>query len=616
MALAVGITSALYAQVQRRVLVEQFTQASCGPCAVTNPGFNALLDANETKVTQIKYQTSWPGVDPMNAHNPTQVATRVGYYNVSGVPDCAVGGNDYNGHPGSVTQSTIDGAYNSVMSPMEVKVSHIISNDTVFVHAVFTALQPVTGTLKGHVVITERAIIFANAPGSNGEKEFFGVMKKMLPSDQGTSLGASMNAGDSIVVDAFWKMANVYNTAEIGVVAFAQNDVDKYVYQSEYSEPLPLALDAKAIDLAGLGYTCNTSVSPVLTVENTGATTITSIDYEYKVGNGAAVPQAWAGSLAPGATVTLNLPAVTVANGKNTLSATIKNINGVIDPNAFGNTFAGNIYAFTNPSVMTPVVQGFTAVAMPSDWTVDNPDNNQTWTRVASNAYGAQGTGSTRIDFYNITAGGIDYLVSPKFDLSGLTAPVGLNFDMAHKRYSAQYTDQLDIMISTDCGTTWNLIWSKSGAQLATTTGFTTAAYAPVAADWKAQSINLDSYIGQPNVLVSFKGLSGYGNNLFLDNINVAQGLSINDNALNNSISISPNPSNNGLFTLNFDLDKSTISEISVFDAQGKEVMNFELKRNLNGNFLLDLSNQAAGLYRISLNVDGKLATKQVSIVK
>src|SRR5258706_16343823 len=59
-----------YGQSQRLVLCEEFTQASCPPCAAQNPAYNTLLNANPTKVVAIKHQTSWPGVDPMNAQNP------------------------------------------------------------------------------------------------------------------------------------------------------------------------------------------------------------------------------------------------------------------------------------------------------------------------------------------------------------------------------------------------------------------------------------------------------------------------------------------------------------------------------------------------------------------
>ena len=104
--------------------MEEFTQASCPPCAVTNPGFNALLDANSDKIVSIKYQTSWPGFDPMNLHNPTQVQTRVTYYNVTGVPNAEEDGNAFNDHPGVFEQSDIDSRY-VVPSPFEQKMSFV-----------------------------------------------------------------------------------------------------------------------------------------------------------------------------------------------------------------------------------------------------------------------------------------------------------------------------------------------------------------------------------------------------------------------------------------------------------------------------------------------------------
>ncbi|MBK7174785.1 MAG: hypothetical protein IPH84_16485 [Bacteroidales bacterium] len=35
-----------FAQTQRYVIVEEFTNASCGPCAAQNPAFQALMAAN------------------------------------------------------------------------------------------------------------------------------------------------------------------------------------------------------------------------------------------------------------------------------------------------------------------------------------------------------------------------------------------------------------------------------------------------------------------------------------------------------------------------------------------------------------------------------------------
>jgi hypothetical protein len=45
----------LFGQTQRLVLIEEATNASCGPCASQNPAFDALLNQNRDKLTAIKY---------------------------------------------------------------------------------------------------------------------------------------------------------------------------------------------------------------------------------------------------------------------------------------------------------------------------------------------------------------------------------------------------------------------------------------------------------------------------------------------------------------------------------------------------------------------------------
>ena len=73
-----AFSGTLFAQAKHFAMFEHFTQASCGPCAAQNPAMQATLNANVGRVHHIAYHTSWPGVDPMNAYNPTQVADRAG----------------------------------------------------------------------------------------------------------------------------------------------------------------------------------------------------------------------------------------------------------------------------------------------------------------------------------------------------------------------------------------------------------------------------------------------------------------------------------------------------------------------------------------------------------
>jgi hypothetical protein len=241
---------------QRLVLLEHFTQASCGPCAVQNPALNALLDNNLTKVVAIKYQTSWPGTDPMNAANPTEVASRVTYYNVTGVPNSVLDGNFYNGSPGGVTQTKIN-SRNSVAPGVNTRVSYFVKdntaplNDSMVVSATVKATTQVPAGYILQIAAIEREIEFATAPGTNGEKKFESVMKKMLPGASGTTLPA-IAAGDSVTYTYKFSLVRsngtdvYYNLGQASAVAFVQNNTTKEVLGAAYDEPRPWLAVARA----------------------------------------------------------------------------------------------------------------------------------------------------------------------------------------------------------------------------------------------------------------------------------------------------------------------------------------------------------------------------------
>ena len=238
--LAMGAT----AQTQRLVLVEEFTQASCGPCAAANPSFNALLANNSSKVVSIKYQTSWPGVDPMNAQYPTGVSARVSYYGVQSVPYAvmdgeAVTGGSYTGAPGGLTTAKINTEY-AVPAPFYVNVSHYLDSDldSIFITATITAAQAYTGTgyLRGHVVLVEKHIDFTTPPGSNGETDFYSVCRRMYPSHTGTSLPMVWNPGDDSTITIKTALPSyIYDIDQLAVVAFVQDNGTKEVLQAGYS---------------------------------------------------------------------------------------------------------------------------------------------------------------------------------------------------------------------------------------------------------------------------------------------------------------------------------------------------------------------------------------------
>jgi len=236
-------------EAQRMVLLEHFTQASCPPCATYNPALNSLLDQNLDKVVAIKYQTSWPGTDPMNADNPSDVGTRVNYYGVSGVPNSVMDGNYYNGSPTGVNQGKINTRGNT-SAKVKTTVSYTLIDkpapvkDSMTVTATVKAITSIVAGYVLHMVAIEREINFVSAPGSNGEKKFESVMKKMLPSATGTTLSA-LAAGDSVTYTYKWAITKAtgtpvyYNVSNAAAVAFVQNNSTKEVLGAGYDEPRP-----------------------------------------------------------------------------------------------------------------------------------------------------------------------------------------------------------------------------------------------------------------------------------------------------------------------------------------------------------------------------------------
>ncbi len=274
---------------QRMVLLEHFTQASCGPCAQQNPAFNALVDANLDKVLSIAYHTSWPGIDPMYDFNPNPVNSRVSFYGVSGVPAVRQG-SDYNGSPGGVNQGLIDSWYNQ---PKEFDISVIdskVGNDVNFTVNVGSLIDIATGANKIQCVLIEHPIDYANPPGSNGETEFPHVMRQMFPSSAGTNIG-TVEVNDLDQVSFSYTIdPNEIVENNLHLVVFVQTHSTKDIHAA-FMTPLPIGQNGTATDCENPAVSNNPTVMNVsesgaadgaITFQTIGGT----LPYSYAWNNG------------------------------------------------------------------------------------------------------------------------------------------------------------------------------------------------------------------------------------------------------------------------------------------------------------------------------------------
>jgi len=624
------LVSIIYGQTpksQRMVLVEEFTQASCGPCAAANPALRTLLAANTSKVIALKYQTSWPGVDPMNAANPTDVATRVSYYTyISGVPMVVIDGDTihdsgsaYTGYPGDLTQAYINTEY-AVSAPFTINLSHTMSAhyDSVFITCNLTATAAGTYSsgLKLQVALSEDEIDFCAAPGANGEKVFYNVMRQMIPNASGTTLATTWTANQTDPHTFAVKLPTyIYDKNRLSIVAFIQSTSDKSVQQTAYSAPIQLQLDGGfgCNAISGIpSMTCSPSIAPIVTLKNFGSTTLTSATINYKVdASSSYTGYAWSGSLASGSTTNVTLPSSSVTSGAHTYYVSVVSPNSGTDYNSKNDllTTAFNV-GISSGATVPPLVEGFTLSTFPpTGWiNVDVTNSGTKWAR--SSSYGGFGTStnSTWIYFYNIAAGNMEELIVKPVDLSGGSTAT-LTFDLAYAQYSATYVDTVAVMVSTNCGSTWDTPYQKYGSTLATNGGtLVTSSFTPTASTWRTESVDLSPYTGNQVAYLKFHAGSGYGNNAYVDNINVTVVTSVENIDADKSIGMYPNPSNGQVTVTGL-----KNANISVFNLLGNKVMEVN---NVTGNKQLNLSNFDSGAYIVQILSDKKVTKKKLLLDK
>jgi hypothetical protein len=609
-----------FAQSQRLVLVEAFSQASCGPCAAQNPALNAALTAAGTnKVVSVKYQTDWPGVDPMNAQNPAEVDTRVAYYNVSGVPSRRLDGNQGT----TVDATTIDNRYNTPSS-FTLTTTHTFNADmsAATVNVNITASQAFTasGSLVLHVAMVEKEINFATAPGTNGEKDFYSVMRKMIPGDAGSTLPGTWTSGQAQPFTFQVNTPNyIYNLGRIAFVAWIQDNGSKEVHQAGYSAPIPVPSLAGVSSLTNVPtFQCTNSFTPSVTIKNNGSTTLTTADIKFQIDADPEQTLPWTGSLAAGQTATQVLPVVNSTPGTHTFKAYVANPNGT-------NVFATIHDAKTQQFVIigatgqaAPIAQNYSSTTFPpANWFITNPDNGPTWVR--QTAAGANSTTScAKMDFYVSTAGNVDEFFMPAVDMNLSSTSAALDFYVAYATYQTEQ-DKLEVKVSTDCGATWSSVFNKQGTALQTANPQTTP-FTPTAAQWRLESVNMTPYLNQPKLLVKFVATSAYGNNLFIDEINLRAGATNgieNNNISVNTFEVYPNPFDNQAM-ININTTKAERISVEVVDMLGNRVFSQDLGV-VNGLYRQELNaaNWNAGVYFVNVtSSEGGKVTKKVNVIK
>lgn len=655
--IAVGVALSLsgFAQVQRTILYEEFSGENCAPCASTNASLMPFIHRAAwypSKILLVKYQVaipSAPGPGSLYQNDPTDGPARQTYYvptvtsqsapyaRFDGIelPEPPSQGTGSNGHAywleDSVDYPNIINDSAIVNSPFALTVNHIFSTtyDSVTVTAVITSAQNYTASTSGALVLQlameEAYIHFAIAPGTNGETDFYNVVRTMLPSNTGTVLNNTWASAATQTVTLKAAIPSyIHDKNQLCFVAFVQDNGPKRVHQAAFSMPKSVSLDASTTATSNAAVLCGTSIPVTATVTNTGATTMTSCNINYKLDAGTVTTYSWTGSLVQGATTTYSFTIAGATSGTHTISVYTSLPNGGTDQNPANDKQTSIIVIEGTPSG-TPVVQGFTVTTFPpANWVINDPQSGaNTWHKTTAAGNAPTPSESALYPFYNNSATGAKgSFFMPIENLSAMAAPQ-LKFDYAYDYYdtlgSTGY-DSVAVMASIDCGNTWTTLWQQGGTGLstATTPGNSNAnGFLPTASEWKTQTISLSAYSTATSFLAKFVTTDEYGNNFYLDNVNISAATGIKENHGNiSAVNVYPNPTSNQ-FSIDVNMASSEKTTVTVYNMIGQPIFaktfDFDAGQNIQN---VPVDQLSSGVYTVLVSSSTGIYQTKINVIK
>jgi len=217
------------------VLVEHFTSVNCGPCPEANEIINGILSTfGPEQVLGIEYHP-WPA-DPFYNAAPDENILRSSFYSVSSVPKMFLDGITSPQPTDSVAiVQAVENRLNAD-APVAITVTDTAVGQSWSGTAELVGLSNTAATdLRGYFLVMEREVNYASPPGTNGEKDFFYVMRAILPSANGEQI--SIGAGASLIIQEETDLHPDVDADRVYAVYFIQDYVSKEIYQAGSSLP-------------------------------------------------------------------------------------------------------------------------------------------------------------------------------------------------------------------------------------------------------------------------------------------------------------------------------------------------------------------------------------------
>lgn len=310
-----------------------------------------------------------------------------------------------------------------------------------------------------------------------------------------------------------------------------------------------------------------------------------------------------------------------------------------INFNTIGNTtvtcVASNLFGSSSKSIVINVVNGntqinnsnsesFENVTLPMFWSILNPTTpNQKW-----DIYSGAGSMGSKCMFVNgeqLIPNSIEILESPSYDFKNNQGAF-FSFKYAYARASSENKDLFKVQGSKNCGGTWEDIWVPSNYNLANSSGGTTSnLFVPFPYEWAYYNLsshpNFINYINDDHVTFRFYfqediGGSGFGNRIYLDEINFTIPNGVNELTKSLGFNVFPNPTK-ASFNLSFNLSNTAKIKYQITTITGAIIMQEEEKIIEEGFHEIHLNENNKlnnGIYFINFEMNGIKMSKKLII--
>jgi hypothetical protein len=301
----------LWAQTPKKyVLIEEFTSATCPPCAPASEALNQIVNP-AAGIISVRYHMYWPQPtnDPFYLANPADNGARRQYYGVTGIPDAYVMGT-LRVDPRDANLRTV--VQQRLQQPVRLAISIEENRQNAPTIAITVRVRNVSGqamNLAGHVlhvVVLNRKVEIPDLPrripNSNGETVFYDAMMKMLPSASGTALSGSLAPGQEQSFQFTYQLGTgeLWPAGQDYVTAFVQNTSTREVIDAGTN--LEQRLTLVRVQLAAPSpqfaqVPRSQQITRTLTLRN-----LNDRPYSFRLlvdASASLVPQGWSVSIAP-----------------------------------------------------------------------------------------------------------------------------------------------------------------------------------------------------------------------------------------------------------------------------------------------------------------------------